>query len=195
MKKFLLTALILTTSAFGANPGDNVPESSGEKGTVGVPMEVRVTVLPKGPQLVLLDENNMLIDKLTFDHGNIVAGLSGKSVVEKEVRLARADGKAFFDDDSKTYTAKFEAKNLSGSDFESISSTDNTKKIVLEGHGAASGEKIDSTLAYKANNIDVKGSDKMIMTKVVSTINKISEDQKEGLYVGVGTFNATLTMK
>lgn len=196
MKKFLLTALILTTSAFGANPGDNVPESSGGKGTVGVPMEVRVTVLPKGPQLVLLDENNMLIDKLTFDHGNMVAGLSGKSVVEKEVRLARADGKAFSDDGSKTYTAKFEAKNLSGSDFESISSTDDdTKKIILEGHGAASGEKIDSTLAYKANNIDVKGSDKMIMTKVVSTINKIPEEQKEGLYVGVGTFNATLTMK
>ena len=78
MKKSLLAMIILSTAAFGANPGEKVPTQSGHKGQVGVPMEVRVTVLPQGPQLVLLDENDILINKLTFDHGSMVAGLSQK---------------------------------------------------------------------------------------------------------------------
>lgn len=189
MKKSLLLMLVLSSIAFGANPGEEVPSESGNKGTVGVPMEVRVTVLPKGPQLVLLDENDILINKLTFDHGSMVAGLSKKSILEKEVRLARADGKPFAKS-VETYTAKFEAKDLNGNSI----SGDKDKNLSLNGHGAASGSKLESTLNYRTDDIDVSAKDKKVMTKVTSTIDVISEDQKAGLYIGSGTFNATLTM-
>lgn len=188
MKKSLLAMLILSTAAFGANPGEDVPAEKGDKGEVGVPMEVRVTVLPKGPQLVLLDENDGLIDKLTFDHGNMVAGLSKKSTLEKEVRLARADGEAFGGEG--TYTAKFEAKDLNGN----LIAGNADKNLVLTGYGAADKEKLDSTLNYRNGDIPVTANDKMVMTKVMSTVDAISGEQKAGLYIGSGTFNATLTM-
>lgn len=185
MKKILLGALAISSIAFGANPGDSVPTGAGTSGSVGVPLEVRVTVLPKGPQLVLVDENNVLIKKLSFDHGNMVAGLSSESIVEKEVRLMRADGKAFADNNADTYKAKFEATNDIGG---------NGKVLVLNGHGAASSESIDSTLSFRTGDIDVKATDKMVMTKVQSTVPALSDTQASGLYVGSGTFKATLTM-
>lgn len=190
MKKILLGAFILASTAFAANPGDDVPTTSGKSGKVGVPMEVRVTVLPQGPQLVLLDENNVLINKLTFDHGNLVAGLSTKSTVEKEVRLARADKKAFAAESNKTYTAVFDAKDLNGNPI----AGDGNKNLTLNGHGVASGATIASTLNFRKEDIPVKETDTMVMTKVVSIINEIPAEQASGLYVGSGTFNATLTM-
>lgn len=189
MKKILLGALAISSIAFGANPGDSVPTGTGTSGSVGVPLEVRVTVLPKGPQLVLVDENNVLIKKLSFDHGNMVAGLSSESIVEKEVRLMRADGKAFADNNADTYKAKFEATDLNGNDIGG-----NGKVLVLNGHGAASSESIDSTLSFRTGDIDVKATDKMVMTKVQSTVPALSDTQASGLYVGSGTFKATLTM-
>lgn len=190
MKKILLGAFILASTAFAANPGEDVPTQNGHTGKVGVPMEVRVTVLPQGPQLVLLDENNVLINKLTFDHGNLVAGLSGKSTVEKEVRLARADRKAFAAESQGIYKAVFEAKDLNGTAI----AGDGDKNLTLNGHGAASSEVILSTLNYRTNKISVSNTDTMVMTKVVSIINNIPDSQKAGLYVGSGTFNASLTM-
>lgn len=189
MKKSLLAMIILSTAALGANPGDNIPTQSNNAGEVGVPMEVRVTVLPQGPQLVLLDENDVLINKLIFDHGSMVAGLSQKSTLEKEVRLARADGKAFADN-SETYKAKFEAKDLNGNAI--AGNTD--RNLVLNGHGAASGIGVESTLNYRTGDITVSATDKMIVTKITSTIDAIPSTQASGLYVGSGTFNATLTM-
>lgn len=186
MKKSLLAMIILSTAAFGANPGQDTPTESTHKGEVGVPMEVRVTVLPQGPQLVLLDENDGLIDKLTFDHGNMVAGLSKKSTLEKEVRLARADGKPFAESEKTTYKAKFEAKDLNGNAI--------SKNLTLNGHGAASGKTVDSTLNYRNDEIAVTAKDKMVMTKVTSIIDAIPAGKEPGLYVGSGTFNATLTM-
>lgn len=188
MKKSLLAMIILSTAAFGANPGENVPAEKGNKGEVGVPMEVRVTVLPQGPQLVLLDENDVLINKLTFDHGSMVAGLSQKSTLEKEVRLARADGEAFGGEG--TYTAKFEAKDLNGNPIAGNAD----KNLSLNGHGAASGKTVDSTLNYRNDEIAVTAKDKMVMTKVTSIIDAIPAGKEPGLYVGSGTFNATLTM-
>lgn len=189
MKKSLLAMLILSTAAFGANPGQDTPTESTHKGEVGVPMEVRVTVLPQGPQLVLLDENDVLINKLVFDHGSMVAGLSQKSTLEKEVRLARADGKPF-GENTRTYKAKFEAKDLNGNAI--AGNTD--KNLVLNGHGAASGKTVDSTLNYRNDEIAVTAKDKMVMTKVTSIIDAIPAGKEPGLYVGSGTFNATLTM-
>lgn len=189
MKRVLFGLLAVTAVAFGANPGGSVPTTTGSSGSAGVPLEVRVTVLPKGPQLVLVDENNVLIQKLSFDHGNMVAGLSTESTLEKEVRLMRADGAAFATNNSDTYKAKFEATDLNGNDIES-----NGKVLVLNGHGAASSEKIDSTLTFRTGDIPVAAADKMVTTKVQSTVPALSDTQASGLYVGSGTFKATLTM-
>lgn len=188
MKRVLFGLLAVTAVAFGANPGGSVPTTPGTSGSVGVPLEVRVTVLPKGPQLVLVDENNVLIQKLSFDHGNMVAGLT-ESTLEKEVRLMRADGAAFSTNVSDAYTAKFEATDLNGNDVGG-----NGKVLVLNGHGAASSDKIDSILTFRTGDIPVKGADKMVTTKVQSTVPVLSEAQVPGLYVGSGTFKATLTM-
>lgn len=189
MKKTLLGLLVLSASAFAANPGGAVPSTSGTSGSVGVPLEVRVTVLPKGPQLVLVDENNVLIKKLDFNHGNMVAGLSTDSTIEKEVRLMRADGQAFATNGTDTYKAKFTATDLNGGDISGANGV-----LVLNGHAAASSEKIDSTLAFRTGDIDVASGDKMVMTKVNSIIPALGANQASGLYVGTGTFNATLTM-
>lgn len=195
MKKLLFGLLAVSSVLYGVgNPGDKVP-SSGRTGSAAVPMEVRVTVLPNGPQLVLVDENNVLIKKLTFDHGNLVAGLNTGSTVEKEVRLMRADGLAFsaaVKPTDDTYTAKFEAKDLNSKVIEGING-----EFVLNGHGIADGDNvlktIDSTLNYRAGNISVTGADTMVATKVVSTVPELGSVQASGLYVGSGTFTATLT--
>lgn len=189
MKRVLFGLLAVTAVSFGANPGGSVPATTGSSGSVGVPLEVRVTVLPKGPQLVLVDENNVLIQKLSFDHGNMVAGLSTESTLEKEVRLMRADGAAFATNNTDTYTAKFEATDLNGNDIGS-----NGKVLVLNGHGAASSEKIDSILTFRTGDIPVAAADKMVTTKVQSTVPALYDTQASGLYVGSGTFKATLTM-
>lgn len=190
MKKVLFGLLAVTAVAFGANPGDSVPTSSSDAGSVGVPLEVRVTVLPKGPQLVLVDENNVLIKKLSFDHGNMVAGLSSESVIEKEVRLMRADGKAFADNSTDTYKAKFEATDLNGNEI-----AGNNGTLKLDGHAAASAKSIESKLAFRTGEIAVLPTDTMVMTKVQSIVPALPGDQASGLYVGSGTFKATLTMK
>ena len=196
MKKLLFGLLAVSSVLYGVgNPGENVPSASvGATGSAAVPMEVRVTVLPQGPQLVLVDENNVLIKKLTFDHGNLVAGLNTGSTIEKEVRLMRADGKAFGapkgegDTINNNYLAKFEAKDLNN---DPILGTDG--KFVLNGHGGASASVINSNLNYRAGNISVTGANTMVATKVISTVPELIADQASGLYVGSGTFTATLT--
>lgn len=194
MKKLLFGLLAVSSVLYGVgNPGDKVP-SSGGTGSAAVPMEVRVTVLPKGPQLVLVDENNVLIKKLTFDHGNLVAGLNTGSTIEKEVRLMRADGKAFGAPEgngntvNNNYLAKFEAKDLNA---KAISGENGV--FALNGHGEASVSKINSNLNYRAGDIPVTGVETMVATKVVSTVPELGSDQLSGLYVGSGTFTATLT--
>ena len=85
MKKMLLGVSILSTLAFGAsNPGDSISQATSGTAAVGVPMEVRVEILPASDKLVLVDENNKLIDKLIFDHGKLVKGAAiTDSTVEK----------------------------------------------------------------------------------------------------------------
>lgn len=195
MKKLLFGLLAVSSVLYGVgNPGEEVPSSSvGATGSAAVPMEVRVTVLPQGPQLVLVDENKVLIKKLTFDHGNLVAGLNTGSTIEKEVRLMRADGKKFGvvgvdENDDRAYTAVFTAKDLNNA---AIPGTKG--KFVLNGHGGASASVINSTLNYRAGNISVTGADTMVATKVVSTVPELGSGKASGLYVGSGTFTATLT--
>ena len=191
MKKMLLGVSILSTLAFGvSNPGDNGASASGQGAArVGVPMEVRVEILPKSGKLVLVDENNKLIDKLIFDHGKLVkGGAVADSVVEKTVKLKRDDGEAFGD----AYKVTFEAKNSSG---EKINGTTPLK---LKAHGVTAGGEIDSTLKYIENQITLTASQTEVETKVQSLIAATALNAgsiKEGLYIGTGTFEAKVENK
>lgn len=188
MKKMLLGVSILSTLAFGvSNPGDNGASASGQGAArVGVPMEVRVEILPKSGKLVLVDENNKLIDKLIFDHGKLVkGGAVTDSIVEKTVKLKRDDGAAF--GGSSAYKVTFEAKDSSGVVVKIAND------LVLVGHGMTADEKLKSKLKYREGEITLVGTETEVETKVQSIIEAIAlngSSIKEGLYVGTGTFEA-----
>lgn len=188
MKKMLLGVSILSTLAFGAsNPGDNGASASGQGAArVGVPMEVRVEILPKSGKLVLVDENNKLIDKLIFDHGKLVkGGAVTDSIVEKTVKLKRDDGAAF--GGSGAYKVTFEAKDSSGTE------VNMTNGLSLVGHGMTTDEKLNSKLKYRDGEIILAGTEKEVETKVQSIIEATvlnGTSVKEGLYIGSGTFEA-----
>ncbi len=188
MKKMLLGVSILSTLAFGvSNPGDNGASASGQGAArVGVPMEVRVEILPKSGKLVLVDENNKLIDKLIFDHGKLVkGGAVTDSIVEKTVKLKRDDGAAF--GGSSAYKVTFEAKDSSGT------KVNTSTALKLQPHGVSSGNAIDSNLKYRENEITLTGTETEVETKVQSIIEATvlnGTSVKEGLYIGSGTFEA-----
>jgi hypothetical protein len=182
MKKMLLGVSILSTLAFGAsNPGGDI---SSLPATVGVPMEVRVEVLPTSGKLVLVDENNKLIDKLIFDHGKLMkGGAVTDSTVEKTVKLKKADGSTF----GSAYKVTFEAKDSSGTE------VNMTNGLSLVGHGMTTDEKLNSKLKYRDGEIILAGTEKEVETKVQSIIEATvlnGTSVKEGLYIGSGTFEA-----
>lgn len=182
MKKMLLGVSILSTLAFGvSNPGGEI---SSLPATVGVPMEVRVEVLPTSGKLVLVDENNKLIDKLIFDHGKLVKGAAiTDSTVKKTVKLKRADGQAL-----GNYKVTFKAKNSSGTPVNMAT------PLKLQAHGVNSGNAIDSNLKYRENEITLTGTEKEVETKVQSIIEATKLNAAEvGLYIGSGTFEAEVT--
>ena len=162
----LLAVSILSTLAFGAsNPGGEI---SSLPATVGVPMEVRVEVLPTSGKLVLVDENNKLIDKLIFDH-------------EKTVKLKKDDGSAF----GSRQKVTFEAKNSSGE------KVNGTTALKLQAHGLVGGGEIDSNMKYRENQITLTGTEKEVETKVQSIIAATNLNvANPGLYIGSGTFEA-----
>lgn len=180
MKKMLLGVSILSTLAFGAsNPGGEI---SSLPATVGVPMEVRVEVLPTSGKLVLVDENNKLIDKLIFDHGKLVKGAAvTDSTVEKTVKLKKDDGSAF----GSRQKVTFEAKNSSGE------KVNGTTALKLQAHGLVGGGEIDSNMKYRENQITLTGTEKEVETKVQSIIAATNLNvANPGLYIGSGTFEA-----
>lgn len=189
MKKLLMGLLALSAVSFAAsNPGDNATTAASKAAAeVGVPMEVRVNLLPQEGRLVLVDENNKLIDKLIFDHGDIIMGAATTdSKIEKEVRLRRDDNQAF----GGAYKAQFTAKDAAGTKVAS------GNDFILNGHGAASGKQIKSKLVYRENEITTGSSDVEVMTKVQSIIPATelndTSNKVAGLYVGTGTFEATM---
>lgn len=186
MKKMLLGVSILSTLAFGvSNPGDDISEAASSGAKVGVPMEVRVEILPASDKLVLVDENNKLIDKLIFDHGKLVKGAAvADSTVEKTVKLKKADGSAF----GSAYKVTFKAKDSSGTQ------VNMTTALELQAHGVTGGGKIDSKLKYRENKIDLAGTETEVVTKVQSIIEATKLNAAEvGLYIGSGTFEAEVT--
>ena len=181
MKKMLLGVSILSTLAFGvSNPGGEI---SSLPATVGVPMEVRVEVLPTSGKLVLVDENNKLIDKLIFDHGKLVKGAAvTDSTVEKTVKLKKDNNEAL-----GSVKVTFEAKDSSGT------KVNTSTALKLQPHGVSSGNAIDSNLKYRENQITLTGTEKEVETKVQSIIEATvlnGPSVKEGLYIGSGTFEA-----
>lgn len=191
MKKMLLGVSILSTLAFGvSNPGDDGTSANGKgEARVGVPMEVRVEILPASGKLVLVDENNKLIDKLIFDHGKLVkGGAVADSVVEKTVKLKRDDGAAFGD----AYKVTFEAKDSSATVINM------TNKLALVGHGMTADKKLESKLKYRDGKITLAGTEKEVETKVQSIIEATALNNTStevGLYIGTGTFEAKVENK
>ena len=191
MKKMFLGVSILSTLAFGvSNPGDDGTSANGKgEARVGVPMEVRVEILPASGKLVLVDENNKLIDKLIFDHGKLVkGGAVADSVVEKTVKLKRDDGAAFGD----AYKVTFEAKDSSATVINM------TNKLALVGHGMTADKKLESKLKYRDGKITLAGTEKEVETKVQSIIEATALNNTStevGLYIGTGTFEAKVENK
>lgn len=185
MKKILLGVSILSTLAFGvSNPGDNISQATSGIATVGVPMEVRVEILPASDKLVLVDENNKLIDKLIFDHGRLVKGAAvTDSTVEKTVKLKKSNGQAIGD-----YYVTFKAKDSSGA------SVNMATPLKLQAHGVTNGGEIESKLKYRENKIDLAGTETEVETKIQSIIEATNLNGADvGLYIGSGTFEAEVT--
>ena len=185
MKKVLLGLFALSAMAMAAsNPGDDGSTATPkQKGEVGVPMEVKVEILPAEKRLVMVDENNKLIDKLIFDHGRLVKGRAvSDSVIEKTVKVMVEDGSQFGQNVKVTFAAKQNGKVVKEmNDFE------------LGGLGSVSSSSILSKLKYKEEAIKAESAVTEVSTPVVSTIS-IAELNKAnfGLYIGQGTFEATV---
>lgn len=188
MKKMLLGVSILSTLAFGAsNPGDSISQATSGTAAVGVPMEVRVEILPASDKLVLVDENNKLIDKLIFDHGRLVKGAAvADSIIEKTVKLKKANGSDF----GSAYKVTFKAKDSSGT------LINMTTPLKLQAHGVTTGGEIESKLKYRENEITLTGTEIEVVTNIQSIIEATTlngSSVSEGLYIGSGTFEAEVT--
>ena len=186
MKKVLLGLFALSAMAMAAsNPGMGQTEaqSNHNKAEVGVPMEVRVEILPAEKRLVLVDENNKLIDKLIFDHGKLVKGKAvSDSVIEKTVKVMVDDGTEFGQKVKVTFAAKQKGETVK-----------ETNNFELGGLGSVSSSSILSKLKYKEEAIKAESTVTEVSTPVISTIS-VAELNKanSGLYIGQGTFEATV---
>lgn len=187
MKKVLLGLFALSAMAVAAsNPGmgDVEARANGNKAEVGVPMEVRVEILPEEQRLVMVDENNKLIDKLIFDHGRLVKGKAvSNSVIEKTVKVMVEDGTPFGQNVKVTFKATQNGAI--------VKEADNFK---LEGLGSASSYEIKSKLKYKEGDVKALATATEVSTPVISTISAadLNGAQKVGLYIGKGTFEAVM---
>lgn len=195
MKKRLILLLSLVCAvnslAIVDNPGGSTTAiTSTQTAVTGVPVQIRVNVLPEGPELCLVDESGSLIQNLDFDHGTKLKGTLNKSQVEKMVILKRTDGKPFETDNGdsiKNYKAKFE---VTSPYFDS-----KTHEFTLTKLNSASSQgdnpTIKTTLNYLDHDISVRGTETHVKTLITSVI-PAGTKVDEGLYIGTGTFQATL---
>ena len=207
MKKVLfgLLGLALATTAFSAHTTpstqqmvDSMLEATavGDVVGAGVPFEVRVNVVPKGPELVIVDENNNIYDEMVFDHGNKLAGTQNRSVVERVAILKRTDGHAFSADTQgtagkTTYTGKFGV--VANNNYDQDTHVLTLDKLFSNGEDGSA-----PTLATEFNFItgerDIKATDKEMRTQVQSII-KAGTHADQGTYIANGTFTAELKVK
>lgn len=206
LRNLFLVGALLSTTALAAgpytNPGDAVSETNNGEASAGVPLEVRVNVLGQGPELVLVDETDTVIDTLSFDHGNkILSEIGGKKViqnkstVEKIVIMKRTDGKPFNTQASGTgevsgvtgYTAKFSIENSPN-----LIEPNVLQLVKLNsGAGETTPKFINTAIDYLDHDISVDKGATEVRTTVVSTIPARTEAE-EGLYIGTGMFVGTL---
>lgn len=179
--------------ASATNPGTYTKDltTTGQVGAAGVPLQVKANVIPASSRLVLVDENNKVIDNLVFDHGNLIPGATSK--ISQIVELKRTDNKAFSADTKSNtgYTAQFVATNAG-----------NTKNPItpnvannFELQGATDGTtSLKSELDFNGTPIEVSSTATFVRTQVTSKLN-VPVGTTQGLYIGNGTFVATLTTK
>ena len=184
MKKILLGLFALSAMAMAAtNPGDDNAAAQPKKyGEVGVPMEVRVQILPADKRLILVDENNRKIETLKFDHGQLVKSTTTpNSVVEKTVKLMLEDGSEL-----GAHKVRFKAKK-GGTEIVD-------GKFALAMYNSADGHELESELSYLKNLITTTQHQTEVETKVISTIkNAKIATANPGLYIGQGTFEAAIS--
>ena len=207
MRKFLLGAfcILSATAALAAHTTASTQQlvdstlsatEVGDKVGAGVPFEVRVNVIPRGPELGIFDENGNLYDTIVFDHGTKLAGSLNRSVVDKTAILMRTDGHAFSaDKDGKagthTYDGKFEV--LPNNNYDAA-----TNILKLEKLSASTDENdnlvtMDTEFNFIKGTRPIKETDNQMRTLIQSVI-PAGTQAVGGMYIGTGTFAASLTV-
>lgn len=182
MKKIILGLLVVSAISFA---GDNTGAKALDSNSVGVPLEVRANVIPEGARLVLTDGNGKVLDKVMFDHGNLLPNAS--STLEQIIYLRRTDNQAFL--------AGANGKNSATVKFDITSEGQELTNGNLPLHKTSgTGPDLATTLTITHNNVQLKADDTRAFTNVVSIV-KVPAKQAEGLYVGTGTFTATVNMQ
>lgn len=205
MKKLLIGAfcILSTAMAYAVPSTQQLVDSAlsatqtGESVGAGVPFEVRVNVIPRGPELGIFDENGNLYDTIVFDHGTKIAGKLNKSVVDKTAILMRTDGHAFSANKdgevgTTTYDGKFEV--LANNNYDA-----NTNILKLEKLSASTDENndlvtMDTEFNFVKGTRVIKATDNQMRTLIQSVI-PAGTNAVGGMYIGTGTFTASLTVK
>lgn len=201
MKKTLFGLFALSTMAFAASNQQMVDstlsaKNPGDEVGAGVPFEVRVNVVKKGPELVLTDENDNVYDVMVFDHGTKMAGTLSRSVVENHVILQRTDGHPFSANEAGAigttqYTGIFEV--------EKNNSYDPATHILTLDKLGTNGETgklptMKTEFNFITNPRNVSATDNQIRTLVQSVI-PAGTQADSGMYIATGIFTAKLTVK
>lgn len=208
MKKVLfgVLALSLSITALAAHTTPSHQQmvdstlSATEVGDVvgaGVPFEVRVNVIPKGPELAIFDENGNMYDLMVFDHGNKMAGTQSKSVVEKTAILMRTDGHAFSADEEgtvgkTTYTGSFGV--LENNNYDPTTHILTLDKLFSQGDDGEETATLATEFNFISRERDIKATDNQMRTLIQSVI-PAGTHADSGMYIGTGTFTAQLKVK
>ena len=202
MKKVLFGLFTVSALAFGASTQQMVDstlnaKNPGDEVGAGVPFEVRVNVIDKGPELVLTDENNNVYDVMVFDHGTKMSGTLARSVVENHVILQRTDGHPFSADETgdvgtTKYTGKFEV--LPNNNYDPTTHILTLDKLSSAGDKGNQTKTMATEFNFITQDRDVSATDNKMRTLVQSVI-KAGTQADSGMYIGTGTFTAKLTVK
>ncbi|MBC2857008.1 hypothetical protein H3N56_11245 [Cetobacterium sp. 2A] len=204
MKKLLLLALLAVgaTSSFAASNQQMVDSTlsatvAGDKVGAGVPFEVRVNIVPKGAELVIVDENDNVYDTMVFDHGTKMAGKLNKSTVEKTAILKRTDNHPFSADLAGTvgttqYTGQFALE--SNGNYNPTTNVLTLDKLSSSGDTAGTVMAMPTEFNFIKQERDIRATDNQMRTLVQSTI-KAGTTADAGTYIGTGTFTASLIVK
>ena len=207
MRKFLLGAfcVLSATAALAAHTTASTQQlvdstlsatDIGDKVGAGVPFEVRVNVIPRGPELGIFDENGDLYDTIVFDHGTKLAGSLNRSVVDKTAILMRTDGHAFSADKdgqaaTHTYDGKFEV--LPNNNYDAATNILKLEKLSASTDTDNNLVTMDTEFNFIKGTRPIKETDNQMRTLIQSVI-PAGTQAVGGMYVGTGTFAASLTV-